>query len=100
MQTPPMKCARCRGEMRPARLRVGGGRLLILGVMLMALGMLLLFASPGRSILAVPGTLLMALAWWVASRREDAWYCERCQYATRDRDQSIEPRRRDTAQTL
>ena len=98
MQTPPMKCARCRGAMRPARLRVGGGRLMMLGVMLMGLGMLLLFASPGRPVLAVPGVLLLALAWWVASRREDAWFCERCQYATRRRDQWVEPQRRNVAQ--
>lgn len=89
-----IRCARCRGELRAARLRMGGLRMLMLALVLMMLGIWLLVISPNQPLLAVPGTLLLALAWWLGVRREDVWVCERCQYATRRRDQWIDRQER------
>lgn len=81
------RCARCRSELRAARQRLGGLRMLMLALLLMLLGIWLLAISPNQPWLAVPGTVLLALAWWLGLRRVDAWVCDRCQYATRRRGQ-------------
>ena len=69
----------------------------MLASMLMLLGIWLLVMSPAQPMLAVPGVLLLTLAWWLGVRREDVWVCERCQYATRRRDQWIERQERAAA---
>lgn len=73
-------CGRCRGRMHPVRLRVGRLRIL-LGGLLMACGFIMLAESPASPALAVPGTLMLALAWWVGIRREDIWCCDTCSHS-------------------
>ncbi len=73
-----LRCPHCQGAMRPAHRRAAGLPLLVLATLLLAAGIYLMMLSPPRPILAVPATLMMALACTLFMRRELLWVCHQC----------------------
>ncbi len=73
-----LRCPRCQGAMRPAHRRAAGTPLLMVAALLLGAGVYLMMLSPPRPILAVPATLMLALACTLFMRRQLLWVCHQC----------------------